>query len=897
MACAGLLLSLFPADYPSFWVQMLKNHTALPHNCRTSRLFRTLQPVDNKEKAARPAQRRRLLKHIGGADMGNIRIEGRTIQIDGREIVLRSGEIHYFRIYRNRWKHMLAKARANHLNTIATYIPWDFHEPKEGVYDFTGQTLPERDLVSFLNLASAMGLYVIAKPGPFVNAEYVDGGHPRWMYKQYPEAVSAKADGSPAFWVGQGNHVPQQLGDRFLELAERWYAQVIPLLAQFSIDKGGPVILHQPDNEMNLLFTGLDPDGSLFDRKVLGGENEPGLFQQSLLERFGSLEALNRRYGTACASLSGIHPKLQGADAEGRKRLYLDWMRFRMEYVYRYAALLAGWTRKYGLRIPNTYNEPINGFFRGPGNHAAFASYMKEHGEEVLTTCHSYLKYGYHMDANGLPKTVFRLEALKMQAPDRPAIAIEVGAGWMTLDQVPNHLNYPVHLRTLLGHGMDGYNYFIFASGEKGFSRTYVTDAYDLFADPVSASGEEHTVYRMTGEFNRFAARWERELAGTAKAYDAVIGLSPELYLLAQYAGDELAVFEDHSSGASALSANRSKQVVDSIEALAKMLTMSNIQFALMDLEAPNRESGFPELLIVPNDGTLSEEAMQYLMRHGEKGGRVVFYPEVPVRTPDGRDLSLLAAATGFRLRREIPRFGLRAGDIGRRFMQMKELDGIPADQLHTLELPPEGRCLISYEGEAAGYLHPFGSGQALVLGFAPQFTGMDNVESLKLLLLPLLAEGRAVCAEQDRYHTAVRGKEGFQLVTAVNMTGCEGNDRIRLRLPEGGQLEFPKRSRLYIAPLTARMMPVKVRLPYAELVYCTSELVPLDDGYTLWEATGTPGSSGEIAFDRPVRLLADGCLVPVTVQEGLHIGVYSHGLEPVSLRVEAAGTDRDCMI
>ncbi|MDF2935779.1 MAG: beta-galactosidase [Paenibacillaceae bacterium] len=823
--------------------------------------------------------------------MGTISIEGRSIRIDGREVVLRSGEIHYFRMYKSRWKDMLAKAQANHLNTIATYIPWDFHEPQEGVYDFSGETLPERDVVSFLKLASSMGMYVIAKPGPFINAEYVDGGHPRWMYRQYPETMSAKTDGGPAFWVGQGNHVPQQLGDRFLELAERWYAQVIPLLAQFSIENGGPVILHQPDNEMNLLFTGLDPDGSLYDDKVLGNNKEPGLFQRSLLERFGSLEALNRRYGTDCSTLTAIHPKLQGADHRGKKQLYLDWMRFRMEYVYRYAALLARWSRKYGLQVPNTYNEPINGFFRGPGNHAAFAAYMKEQGEEILTTCHSYLKYGYHMDANGLPKIVFRLEALKMQAPDRPAIAIEVGAGWMTLDQVPNHINYPVHLRTLLGHGMDGYNYFIFASGEKGFSRTYVTDAYDLFADPVSASGGEHTVYRMTGEFNRFAARWERELAGTAKTYDAVIGLSSELYLLAQYAGSELSVFEDHSSGASTLSANRSKQVVDSIEALSKMLAMSNIQFGLMDVDVPNREPGFTELLIVPNDGTLSEEAMEYIMQHGEKGGRVVFYPEVPARTPDGLDIPLLAEATGFRVRREIPRFGLTAGDIGRRFLRMDELDGIPADQLNTLGLPVNGRCLITYEGETAGYRHPFGSGEALVLGFAPQFTGMDNVESLKLLLLPMLEKGRAVHTEHDLYHTVVRGKDGFHLVTAVNMTGVERCDRIRLRL-EDGHLHFPKYSVLYLAPLTARMMPVKVRLPYAELVYCTSELVPLDDGYTRWEATGAPRSSGEIAFDRPVRLLADGCRVPLTLHEGLYIGVYPHGLEPVSLQVEAAGMD-----
>lgn len=818
--------------------------------------------------------------------MGSIQVKGKSILIDGRETFLRSGEIHYFRIYKRNWRERLRQAKANCLNAIASYIPWDFHEPEEGDFDFDGRTLPERDLRGFLEMLKEEGLYFIAKPGPFINAEYIDGGHPRWMFERYPETISRRPGGEQAYWIGQGNHVPAQLDDTFLQLAERWYAQVIPLLAEYSIEQGGPIILHQPDNEMNLLFTCLDPNGSLFDPEVVGEEGRPGRFHRDLLEQYGSLEALNRRYGTGFAGIEEIRPQRPTGHPEGDARLYLDWMRFRMRYVYRYAHTLAQWTRQYGLEVPITYNEPINGFFRGPGNHAEFVRYMKDGGQDVFTTCHSYLRYAYHMDANGVPKTALRLESLKTQAADNPTIAIEVGAGWMTLDSVANYSNYPVHLRVLLGHGMDGYNYFIFASGDKGFSRTYVTDAYDLFADPVSAAGKEHEVYAMTGAFNRFVAQWEQELADTRKQYDVVIGLTGELYLMSQYAVEETAVFEDNMSGAGSLSASKAKSAVDSVEQLAKLLAMNNIQFAVMNLDYPNREPGFDELLIVPNDGSLSREAFRYLNEHGDRGGRVVLYPEVPCKDTDGNPAPGLAETLNYRKRREIPRFGMRAGDIGRRFMSMKELDGIPADQLTTMELPAGAEQIVSFEGETSAYRAPFRSGEALVMGFAPQFTGLDNVTALKLAVVPFLKRSRRCHTAQDRYHAVCRSGSRMSLVTVVNMTGCAGGDRVIVQT-EGGALEFPRLSVLDVASLAALMLPVDAKLSYGTLKYCTSELVPLDDARRTWQATGAPGTEGEIAFDRPVQVVADGRQLEIREVDGLFIAVYGHGLKPIELFIE----------
>ena len=49
-----------------------------------------------------------------------------------------SGAIHYFRMTPSQWEDSLYNLKALGANTVETYIPWNIHEPEEGVYDFEG---------------------------------------------------------------------------------------------------------------------------------------------------------------------------------------------------------------------------------------------------------------------------------------------------------------------------------------------------------------------------------------------------------------------------------------------------------------------------------------------------------------------------------------------------------------------------------------------------------------------------------------------------------------------------------------------------------------------------------------------------------------------------------------
>ena len=90
-------------------------------------------------------------------------IEGEHFVLDGKPFVIRSGEMHYQRVPHQYWHDRMKKMRALGLNTLTTYVFWNVHEPKPGVWDFTG----DLDLKAYLKAAQEEGLFVLLRPGPY----------------------------------------------------------------------------------------------------------------------------------------------------------------------------------------------------------------------------------------------------------------------------------------------------------------------------------------------------------------------------------------------------------------------------------------------------------------------------------------------------------------------------------------------------------------------------------------------------------------------------------------------------------------------------------------------------------------------------------------------------------
>jgi beta-galactosidase len=156
----------------------------------------------------------------------SIRVEGGQFMLDGKPLQIISGEMHYARIPRAYWRDRLRKARAMGLNSITTYVFWNLHEPKVGVYDFSGQL----DVAEFIREAQQEGLHVILRPGPYVCSEWDLGGLPAWLL----------ADPKMELRSNQEN---------FLGPAAAWLKRLGQELAPLQIARGGPIIAVQVENE------------------------------------------------------------------------------------------------------------------------------------------------------------------------------------------------------------------------------------------------------------------------------------------------------------------------------------------------------------------------------------------------------------------------------------------------------------------------------------------------------------------------------------------------------------------------------------------------------------------------------------------------------------------------
>ncbi|MEV6969712.1 beta-galactosidase family protein [Hamadaea sp. NPDC051192] len=148
-------------------------------------------------------------------------------QLDGRPFRVLSGALHYFRVHPGQWRHRLRMLRAMGLNTVETYVPWNLHEPHRGEYHFDGLT----DLAGFLDAARDEGLHAIVRPGPYICAEWDNGGLPAWLTGSLPPTRLRCAD--PAY----------------LAEVDRWFDVLVPHVAARQVTRGGNVLMVQVENE------------------------------------------------------------------------------------------------------------------------------------------------------------------------------------------------------------------------------------------------------------------------------------------------------------------------------------------------------------------------------------------------------------------------------------------------------------------------------------------------------------------------------------------------------------------------------------------------------------------------------------------------------------------------
>ena len=164
-----------------------------------------------------------------------INFDGKGFIINGKRTYIVAGELQYPRTPRAMWRDRLLRIKRAGYNTVQTYAFWNYHEPREGQFDFTG----EKDFDAFLKLVHSLHMYAIVRMGPYVNAEWDTGGLPVWL--RFKPGLRPMSD-----------------NEQFYKAVTPYLDKLFPILAANQINHGGPILMVQLENE-HVLSGG--PDG------------------------------------------------------------------------------------------------------------------------------------------------------------------------------------------------------------------------------------------------------------------------------------------------------------------------------------------------------------------------------------------------------------------------------------------------------------------------------------------------------------------------------------------------------------------------------------------------------------------------------------------------------------
>ena len=530
--------------------------------------------------------------------------EGRY-ELDGRPTLLRSAELQYFRVPAEQWAESIDKLRAAGCNAIASYIPWSWHEPTRASYDFTGRTDPRRNVTRFLELVRGAGMVFLARPGPFIYAEYQGFGYPDWLSDLIPDALCQRPNGKPV--VAAHYRLFSLQHPSYLAEVRRWYGAVAGLLRPFLND---PVVAWQLDNETGMIYAlrvgDLDFNPDTVTR-----------YRDYLHAKYRKPRIVSRKWGRRLRRFEQVQPP--GVTA---KHVELnDWQAFFEISVAGYLTQLREMVRSLGIELPTFVNEPAE--YLSPQNPRLKSAAGDFYGYDTYTK----LSGGQHTADFPWAGSHHPLRFQQFASETSPLTCWELGTGWWDWRA---RVSPAATLQTFaagLAHGMRGYNLYAAQDG---------TDpgGYDFkIGGLLDTTGAPTERLDLVARLQTFVAHHEAELIVSEEVRDSIAyleyqpysRLTPEACFPLPMPGliEPLRYFAAFAMGG--------------FHALLQTVGY-NVPF--LDLEAADAtQLGQHGAVIFPSLGFLEPQQYRKLERYVRRGGNLITFPEPVTRRADGAPL------------------------------------------------------------------------------------------------------------------------------------------------------------------------------------------------------------------------------------------------------------------
>lgn len=537
-----------------------------------------------------------------------------TFLLDGKKTFLNSGEIHYFRIKRDLWDQHLDAAAEAGLRTVSSYVPWAWHEEREGEFDFTGAACPEKDLEGWLDRCQSRGLTCILKPGPFILAEMRGAGLPQWFNDRHGDTVRMRnRKGEPVASDGVNLFHPV-----FLEKVALWYDRIMPLIARREIAAGGPIVMMQVCNEIGVF--------SWLAHQADYGAGVRERFGNYLMRKFENIGEVNKLWGANYVDFESIELPPDGrapfASKEDRARDY-EWHCFWRTYYGDYLRMLSKMARDRGVTVPFYHNLPgwIYGHgYEFPVNITMYDDLFGDKSDIIFGVDHipEFLSHRNMHDDRIINDITAAMQG------DRPLFAAEFQCGSREYHVVTNPRELELFYKASLAHGLKGWNYYMFSQGRNPRHRGYSGDTFYWFT-PLTAEGERTSLYPLVRRMSRILGTAEDIILDSERKAEICVLFYPPYY------ATELERPEEGASGLRfSYAAIRRPAYFDG---LLKALQVLNIDYDMADLsQATAATLGRYRQVWAFSTDEMNARDQQVVVDYARQGGQVVLFPHLPDR-------------------------------------------------------------------------------------------------------------------------------------------------------------------------------------------------------------------------------------------------------------------------
>lgn len=725
---------------------------------------------------------------------------------DDKPFFLYGAEMHYFRIDPEQWQARLETLISAGFNTVSTYIPWIWHAPSERVHDFTGDTHPRRNLVHFLELARSMNMQMIVRPGPYVMSELKNEGIPPWVLEHYPDAIARSASQEL-----HPTRVMSYLHPQFLAAAKRWYESVLPVLAEFSGDRGGPIAMLQLDNEVGMLHwvtNQADYNSALKDHWL-----------SWLRDRFTSIAACNEYLGSVWPSFEQAADQFcAGSDRCGLRGHWLR-VQFNRYMNARYIGTLKSWVQDFGVSVPLLIN--VHGFkdfsiySRGVDYPIGLSQLQQAaRDNDVLLAGDFYPgRIGYDNFHDVILSTVLTACVADSQ---QPIFSAEFQSG--RLADRPRVYGEDLDLITRLcvAHGMNALNYYMFCAGDN-------PDGIGLFGKvhewqaPIAADGSLRAGFHKAKHLGDVFFAAGASLCKAQKCVDTHIGFYSPYY------ATETVRWED-SAVANAIGGVTHEREAFHFDGVWRLLIAAGFSVEAVDLAGIERI----DPVAVPSLWMASAEWMDrrvqgMLLRYVQEGGKLLLMSRVPTKDELGEPCTVLATGLGATVQSH-----REAGFLRVMFLSPDLGHDVFARQYEAFDtVTPASSILAVTEDRLStvAWHVTVGEGEATVCAVSLQ----DEYTYMRPLLVHLAGQvgirRHLTCTNASVHVTIRKGEEG-SFLSLINPDDATHS----FAIVENDRVLFDQH-RFTLEARKGLLLPVNLKVGQLTILYATAELIQRIDG------------------------------------------------------------------